>query len=147
MRKIHDIELDGYTGPDGKFHATGVSLVENSGNPHTGIFVDDSITLITTEQGGHQPTMEVPESCVPEVASPTLLRHDFLAWVPDDLLRQWKLVVEPERKEIVATVTAEAIDARVGIDRISERIELQLGKIFARVPSLSEAIEHHWKPL
>jgi len=41
MRKIHDIELDGHTGPDGKFHATGVSLVENSGNPHTGIFVDD----------------------------------------------------------------------------------------------------------
>ena len=40
MRKIHDIELDGHTGPDGKFHATGVSLVENSGNPHTGIFVD-----------------------------------------------------------------------------------------------------------
>jgi hypothetical protein len=41
MRKIHDIELDGYTGPDGKFHATGVSLVENSRDPHTGIFVDD----------------------------------------------------------------------------------------------------------
>ena len=52
MRKIHDIELDGQTGPDGKFHATGVSLVENSGNPHTGIFVDDAspegdMTVIT----------------------------------------------------------------------------------------------------
>ena len=122
MRKIHDIELGGQTGTDGKFHATGVSLVENSRDPHTGIFVDDGV-------------------------SPTILRHDFLAWVPDNLLRQWKLVVEPERKEIVATVTAEAIDARVGIDRISERIELQLSKIFARVPSLTEAIEHHWKPL
>ena len=84
---------------------------------------------------------------VDDGVSPTILRHDFLAWVPDNLLRQWKLVVEPERKEIVATVTAEAIDARVGIDRISERIELQLSKIFARVPSLTEAIEHHWKPL
>ena len=41
MKKIHDIELDGQTGPDGKFHATGVSLVENSRDPHTGIFVDD----------------------------------------------------------------------------------------------------------
>jgi hypothetical protein len=122
MRKIYDIELDGYTGPDGKFHATSVSLVENSRDPHTGIFVDDGV-------------------------SPTILRHDFLAWVPDNLLRQWKLVVEPERKEIVATVTAEAINARVGIDRISERIELQLSKIFARVPSLTKAIEHHWKPL
>lgn len=82
-----------------------------------------------------------------EDASPTILRNDFLTWVPNNLLRQWILVVEPERKEIVATVTAEAIEARVGIDRISARIELQLGKIFARVPSLSEAIEHHWKPL
>lgn len=41
MRKIHDIELDGHTRPDGKFHATGVSLVENSTDPHTGVFVDD----------------------------------------------------------------------------------------------------------
>jgi hypothetical protein len=131
MRKINDIELDGHTGPDGKFHATGVSIVENSGNPHTGIFVDDGASDGDATIGTY----------------PTLLRHDFLTWVPDNLLRQWKLVVEPERKEIVATVTAEAIDAHVGIDRISERIELQLGKIFAHVPSLSEAIEHHWKPL
>jgi hypothetical protein len=48
MRKIHDIELDGQTGPDGKFHATGVSLVENSGNPHTGIFVDEGDTTVIT---------------------------------------------------------------------------------------------------
>ena len=41
MRKIHDVELDTQTGPDGKTHITGVSIVENSGNPHTGIFVDD----------------------------------------------------------------------------------------------------------
>ena len=48
MKKIHDIELDGQTGPDGKFHATGVSLVENSRDPHTGIFVDDGEKTIIT---------------------------------------------------------------------------------------------------
>ena len=79
-------------------------------------------------------------------ASPTILRHDFLAWVPDNLLRQWKLVVEPEREKIVASVTVESI-MRVGIGIIDERIKLELRKKFVRVPSLAEAIEYHCKSL